>query len=191
MRCLSGLLICAALGLAPVTALGDARHIDAAQSKLTVFVYRGGFFAFAGDNHQINAPVASGELDTDPLSAVSLTIQTANMTVVDPQSNADKRAQVQARMLGPDVLDTGTYPAITFTSTSIQATASGGWDVTGALTIHGTTRTITLHVTEASGHYRGSTTLKQTDFGIRPVTIAGGAVKVKDEIKIDFDIVTQ
>jgi hypothetical protein len=40
-----------------------------------------------------------------------------------------------------------------------------------------------------NGHYRGSVPLKQTDFGITPVRIAGGAVKVKDEIKIEFDIV--
>jgi hypothetical protein len=36
--------------------------------------------------------------------------------------------------------------------------------------------------------YRGSATLKQTDFGMTPVTIAGGTVKVKDEIKIEFEI---
>jgi hypothetical protein len=31
--------------------------------------------------------------------------------------------------------------------------------------------------------------VKQTDFGIVPISIAGGTVKVKDEIKVDFDIV--
>ena len=38
--------------------------------------------------------------------------------------------------------------------------------------------------------YRGSATLKQTDFGMKPIRIAGGAIKVKDEVKIDFDILT-
>jgi len=33
------------------------------------------------------------------------------------------------------------------------------------------------------GRYRGSTTLKQTDFGIALVNVAGGTVKVKDEVK--------
>jgi len=33
--------------------------------------------------------------------------------------------------------------------------------------------------------------LKQTDFGIKPVTIAGGTVKVKDELTIEFDIVAR
>jgi polyisoprenoid-binding protein YceI len=191
VRYLTGLLIWAALSVAPLAALGDARHIDPAQSKLTVFVYRTGLFAFAADNHQINAPIASGELSGDPLSAVSLVVETAHMTVLDPQMAADRRAQVQARMLGPDVLDIDKFPTIEFKSSSIQPGPSGGWDVTGALTIHGTTQTIHLHVSAANGRYQGSTTLKQTDFGIRPITIAGGTVKVKDEIKIDFDIATQ
>ena len=34
-------------------------------------------------------------------------------------------------------------------------------------------------------------TLKQTDYGITPISVAGGAVKVKDELNIDFDIVTK
>jgi hypothetical protein len=38
------------------------------------------------------------------------------------------------------------------------------------------------------GRYRGSTSIKQSDFGISPISIAGGTVKVKDDVKIDFDI---
>jgi hypothetical protein len=34
----------------------------------------------------------------------------------------------------------------------------------------------------------GALTLRQSDFGITPVKIAGGAVRVKDEIRIEFDI---
>jgi hypothetical protein len=36
----------------------------------------------------------------------------------------------------------------------------------------------------------GTCTLKQRDFGITPISIAGGTVKVKNELKIDFDIRT-
>jgi hypothetical protein len=43
-------------------------------------------------------------------------------------------------------------------------------------------------VTLKDACYRGSATLKQTDFGITPVTVAGGTVKVKDEVKIEFEI---
>jgi hypothetical protein len=38
------------------------------------------------------------------------------------------------------------------------------------------------------GKYLGSVTLKQTDYGITPVKIGGGAVRVKDEIIIELSI---
>ena len=31
--------------------------------------------------------------------------------------------------------------------------------------------------------------IRQRDFGVRPISIAGGTVKVKDEVQIDVDIV--
>jgi len=33
--------------------------------------------------------------------------------------------------------------------------------------------------------------LKQHDFGITPISIAGGTVKVRDELKVEFDIVVK
>jgi hypothetical protein len=50
---------------------------------------------------------------------------------------------------------------------------------------------MTFAVTRQDGRFRGSVPLKQTDFGIRPIRIMGGTVNVKDELKVEFDIVTQ
>jgi hypothetical protein len=36
---------------------------------------------------------------------------------------------------------------------------------------------------------KGAFTLKQTSFDIKPVSIAGGTIKVKDELKFTFEIV--
>lgn len=172
---------------ATASAAQAATHsIDTAQSHLTVFVYKSGFFAFAADNHTINAPIASGQLD-DPLTSVSFVVQAAQLTVLDPGSS--NRAQVQARMVGPDVLDPAHYGTIEFKSTSITGSSAAGWDVSGDLTLHGQTKPIKVHVTQTSGHFKGATTLKQTDYGMKPITIAGGTVKVKDEVRIEFDIV--
>jgi polyisoprenoid-binding protein YceI len=38
-------------------------------------------------------------------------------------------------------------------------------------------------------HFKGSTTIRQTDFGITPIKIAGGIVRVKDDVKVEFEIV--
>jgi hypothetical protein len=51
-----------------------------------------------------------------------------------------------------------------------------------------TARVVALNVREAAGHYTGVARLKQSDFGIAPIKIAGGAVRVKDEVEIQFDI---
>jgi hypothetical protein len=57
--------------------------------------------------------------------------------------------------------------------------------------VHGKTREVTIPVVFSGGVYKGSVHLKQTDFGITPIKIAGGAVRVKDEIEIDFEIAAQ
>jgi polyisoprenoid-binding protein YceI len=60
--------------------------------------------------------------------------------------------------------------------------------VTGRLTLHGQSRVITFAVVRQEGRYRGDCEIKQRDFGIQPISIAGGTVKVKDEVKIHFDL---
>jgi polyisoprenoid-binding protein YceI len=63
--------------------------------------------------------------------------------------------------------------------------------VTGRLSLHGETRQTRFSVARQDGRYRGTVVVKQRDFGIQPISIAGGTVKVKDELKVDFDIVVQ
>jgi polyisoprenoid-binding protein YceI len=91
-------------------------------------------------------------------------------------------------MLGPQVLDVDRYPQIDFRSTAARQTGAGSWAVTGELTLHGQTRLITLEAHERDGHYSGTARLKQSEFGIKPIKIAGGAVKVKDEVRIEFGV---
>jgi len=62
------------------------------------------------------------------------------------------------------------------------------WIVHGNLALHGKDHLIAVEVTLKDERYRGSATIKQTDFGITPATVAGGTVKVKDGVKVEFDI---
>ena len=88
----------------------------------------------------------------------------------------------------PDVLDATAHPEIGFSSTSVEPAAGGGWKVSGRLTLHGQTGEVSFSVVNQQGRYRGAIRVKQRDFGIVPVSLAGGAVKVKDELLIVFDI---
>jgi polyisoprenoid-binding protein YceI len=60
----------------------------------------------------------------------------------------------------------------------------GKWTLCGNLTLRGQTRSVTLQVMLKDGRYTGETTVKQTDFGIKPPGKAG--VRAKDEVKIEF-----
>jgi hypothetical protein len=43
-------------------------------------------------------------------------------------------------------------------------------------------------VARSDGRYFGDIQIRQRDFGITPIRIAGGTVSVKDELKIEFQI---
>jgi YceI-like protein len=176
-------------GIRADRASAGPRAIDRERSSLTISVYKSGFFSAFADNHTIRGRVAEGAVsDTEPLSAV-MTVRARDLEVLDPALAADKRAEVQARMLSAEVLDAERYPTITFASKRVEPTAAGRWRVEGELTLHGTARSISFEVALSGTTYRGSVRIRQHDFGITPISIAGGTVKVKDEVLIEFAIV--
>jgi YceI-like protein len=188
-RSSAALLLAAVLATTPLRA--ESRPIDAGRSALTVYVYKSGLFSAFADDHIIRAPIAAGSISVDSPRAVEISVRSASLVVLDPKLPTDKRSDVQARMVGPEVLDTEKYPEITFASTAVEPAGPDRWTVTGRLSIHGQSHETTFPVALKEGRYRGTVVVKQRDFGIQPISIAGGAVKVKDELKVDFDIVAQ
>lgn len=162
--------------------------IDVEHSTLTIRVYKTGLFSAFAHDHEINAPIRQGSFDEDK-QAVELSVDARTLRVVDPGVSASDRTQIQATMLGPKVLDSVEFQEIKFHSTGVERAGDGKWTVHGELTLHGQTHPVKVEVQGEKGQYRGSAVLKQRDFGITPVSIAGGSVKVKDEIRIEFDIV--
>ncbi len=153
-----------------------------------MYVYRSGLFAFAADNHEIRAPIASGSINESARS-VELRVDARQLEVLDPQLSAEKRRQVQERMLGQDVLDGNRFPDIKFESGSLDFNKSNDSTLNGSLVLHGQTHAIAVRVTKLNErHFFGSATLRQSDFGITPIVLAGGTVRVKDQIKLNFDI---
>ena len=165
--------------------------IDISQSAVTVHVFKTGLFRTFGDNHDIRGTVKSGFIKTTAPIQANLVVDAADLRVLDADASVNDREQIRVRMLGPEVLDAGRFRDIRFESTSAERTESGAWIVRGALTLHGQTHALVTLITEDQGHYKGAMTLRQTDYGITPISVAGGVVKVKDELKIDFDIVTK
>ena len=165
--------------------------IDAQRSSITIHVGKSGLFAPAAHEHWVDALIAGGTIDAAGATpSVRFTVDARKLSVRPEKSVSDKdQAEVQANMQ-TKVLESSAYPEIVFQSTHVQRKGDNAWKVSGDLTLHGVTRSLTLDVTGERGAYAGSVPIKQTDFGIQPIKIGGGVVKVKDELEISFRVYT-
>ena len=192
--------------LIPLSALaqGSASYsIDPQQSKMEIHVGKEGAFKAFGHDHLIAAEQVSGEVQFDSQkieqSSVHLQVPTKSVTVIDPGESEKDRKEVQVTMEGEKVLDVAKFPEITFASTSISAAkkTSDGWELTlsGKLNLHGVEKHVSfpLRVRTDNNELRaeGEVSILQTDYGITPVKVGGGTVKVKDKLKITFNIVAR
>lgn len=176
------------LAMACHLAAAQAVGVDTARSSIKVKVEKTGLFSAFAHNHTIEAPLASGQLDTEKRAA-ALTFNAKAMKVLDEGVKDSERADIDQTMKSDKVLDANRFPEIRFVSTSITPQSDGRFQVRGDLTLHGTTRPVEIPISFSKDRYSGTVKLKQTDFGIVPVSIAGGAVKVKDVIEVIFEIV--
>jgi YceI-like domain len=167
----------------------EERAMDTARSSLKIRVLRSGVFSAFAHNHEIEAPIAEGTVNLSGDPSVALRVQARELRVVDPELSPDKRDEVQTTMQGSKVLDVKQYPEISFQSATAQQKDEQHWIVRGKLTLHGQTRPVEVAVMAKDNHYRGTAKLRQQDFGITPVAVAGGTVRVKDEVRVEFDIV--
>jgi polyisoprenoid-binding protein YceI len=172
------------------SAYGETWAIDTQKSSFTVHVFKSGLFSAFGDNHEVRATVASGSVSDGDKPAVEIEVDARKMTVLDPDLAKEKRAEVQKRMLGPEVLDVAKFPEIRFKSTAVKAIGEGRWRVEGDLELRGKSVPLSFEVTGTKERFRGSATVRQRAFGIEPISVAGGTVKVRDDLKVDFEIVT-
>jgi polyisoprenoid-binding protein YceI len=176
--------------------------IDREGSHVVVHVGKTGLFGFAGHEHEIRAPLGRGTLIFDPahveMSSADLRFDARTLRVVAQGEPVKDVPKVQEAMLGPECLDVGRFPEITFVASTIGAkgSARGGLEVSvgGILTLHGVSRDVAVpaHVVVGDDLLSATAimTLKQTDFGIKPISVAG-VVKVEDELRIELTLVAR
>jgi polyisoprenoid-binding protein YceI len=173
--------------------------IDGSDSQVVILVGKAGLLSFAGHAHEIVAPAVRGRVTFDPLdwtrSSVSLEFDAAALRVTGKGESASDVPAVQQAMLGDQVLDVARYPTIAFASRRVSVTPRGAnaaeVAIEGDMTLHGATRPMTIRASatmdgEGRVTAKGSFTLKQSDFGMVPVTAAGGTIRVKDDLDIEF-----
>jgi polyisoprenoid-binding protein YceI len=171
--------------------------VDPAASHVRLHLGRSGLVKFLGHDHEIEAPVADGQiavLDDDPArSTVALRFESARLAIVPGTEAPDDVAKIEERMRGPEVLDVAHYPEIRFTSAAVRSHAKDGSHVVvaGTLTLRG--RSIPVEVPlevvrEDRGFAaRGELSLGLHDLGIEPPSVAG-VVKVANGFRLEFEI---
>ncbi|MBB3221485.1 YceI family protein [Pseudoduganella umbonata] len=161
---------------------------------IAITVRRGGALARLGHDHVVAARRIDGRVDPAAGLAV-LRFRLDEMTVDEAvlrheaglatQPSADAIAGTRVNML-TKVLDAQRHP---FVEVRVQRGAQAGM-LQADITLHGVTRRYTVPVAIEPGPQgltaRGALTLRQTDFGITPFSVMGGAMAVQDALEIRF-----
>ena len=190
---------------APAT--GTQLAVDTKASTITIFVYRDGLLARFGHNHVIESHAVSGSVllaEPPDQSRFELEFPVAALIVDDPAArqaagpdfssvpSASDREGTRANMLGSAQLDAVRSPVISVRSKAIRGTGPP-YDVTAEVTIRGQASVMQFpaEVKDTANGLRvsGEVRVRQSDLGLKPFRAIGGALKVRDEIRIAFSIV--
>lgn len=174
-------------------------RIDPAQSLIVVTVRRGGPLARFGHDHVV-ASHAIGGLMAPGLGRADFGFRLDQLTVdesplraeakLDTQPSPEAIAGTRSNMLGR-VLEAERFPevALRVDGNADQSPAA----VQLSVTLHGVTRTLPAQVqlSRDAGTLTasGALTLKQSDFGIVPMSIMNGAMTVADAMELRYTIV--
>lgn len=175
--------------------------LDASESKFTVQAFASGLLKGLGHNPTVGIKDFTGEAQFNPETfedaGLHLKVNAKSLKVIGDVKEKDI-AEVE-RTMHEEVLETSRFPEIIFQSTDITTTRiiPGRYKtkIIGDLTMHGETQNgiwITGQLfLEDGGKIRakGDFKIKQTNYGIKLVSVAAGALKLKDELKFNFDLV--
>jgi polyisoprenoid-binding protein YceI len=178
--------------------LSDGRYrIGSSTGRLLVKTSRAGLGRKAGHDLTIEATRWSGEaavvLSDPAMSSVTVTVEADSLEVregsggLKPLTDND-RADIKQTFQGGALLGTAEHPTIAFRSTRITGTPQS-FTISGDLTIKGQTHPVTVHGHSTDdGRLRGHVTITQSTWGIKPYTAFLGALRLADEVRLEFDM---
>ncbi len=167
-------------------------------SQFTVQAFASGMLSFLGHSPTFAVRALSGavvfEGDTINAMRLELAVRADSLELLDKVSASDRR-EIEGTMRG-DVLETTAYPEVRFESAEVSgdAVARGHYRarVAGRLALHGVTLPHAVNAEVlifADGvRLRGESVLRLSDYRIRPVTALGGTIRLKDELKVSFNL---
>jgi len=141
--------------------------------------------AAAKMGHNLTFEVKSWEATVEggDSPSIKLTADPSSLEVVSGEGGAkplgdkdkkDIKKTVDGKVLGSS--------QITFTSSEVSDSQAKG-----DLSIAGSSSDVTIPISVSGDKISGSTTLNQKDFGIKPFSTMMGALKVTDQVTIEFE----
>jgi polyisoprenoid-binding protein YceI len=184
------LMLASAAMLGPAFAADATWRIDPAHSSAEFAIKH-----FALSSVRGTIPVKAGSIALAPgkdvPSSVSATLDVSGIDTKNDDRNKDLRSS--------DWFDTDKYPTGSFVSTAIAGTDGTKFTITGNLTLHGVTKSVTLQAAlegrgiggrgEKRVAYSATTTIHRKDFGLANIaTNATGALVVGDDADISLEV---
>lgn len=174
-------------------------RVDAARSLVAITVRRGGSLARLGHDHVVASHAVQGYIAPEqgradlyvPLGELSVDEPALRTEAgLDTQPSPSDIAGTRTNMLGK-VLDTRQFPFALIRVRGVKKMPTGVL-LAAAITLHGVTRRFEVPAQIETGRGQMSITgllgLNQSDFGIVPFSILGGAIQVQDRISLRFRI---
>jgi polyisoprenoid-binding protein YceI len=181
------------------TAAATVYVLDPVLSRFTARAFATGLLASLGHNPSFAIRHFAGEAkfapDAPEQASVRVIVQAGSLELTDQVSDKDRR-EIE-RTMQNEVLQVARFPEIVFEASNPSLSKGGEglyWAIiTGKLTLHGVTQSqqITAQVSISNNQLRasGEFTVRQSSYGIKPVSVAGGTLKLKDDVKLTFDLV--
>ena len=185
--------ICAAALIAmPLTVTADLSEVpsgkyalDSSHGYITFTYSHLGF-----SNPRVGFNSFDTVLDLDTGNPENSTVE----VTIDATSIDSRVAEFNEHLNGADFFNTAEYPTITFKSTKVEANGDNTFDVTGDLTILGTTKPVTLATTinKAGNHplrnvptvgVSASTRIMRSEWGLGAYVPA-----VSDEVELSIEV---
>jgi polyisoprenoid-binding protein YceI len=179
----------------------DCYVIDGRSSRFTVRAFATGLLAAMGHNPTIGIRDFKGEMKFNPdkleASSLKIIVQSSSLSVQDDISAKDHLEM--EHLMNQEVLEAAKFPEIRYEAPTISVAKMADMlysaTLKGNLTLHGVSRSqpVNVRVALLGSMLRGSGdfTLNQTDYDMKLVSVAGGALKLKDELKFSFEIVAR
>lgn len=186
---------------------GRVFTLNPARSEVRIYAFRAGKAAKFGHNHVLSAPEFQGFFHLAPdgsaASRFDLAFRLDQLAFDDPQHRAalgpafasaispEDTASTRTNMLGDNNFQATRFPWVRIHSVQIAGDAPK-YAAHIAVELHGQTRALWVPLTVSGLPEKlvveGALVLRQSDFGVQPLSVLGGLLSVQDAVVVEFKL---